>query len=92
MSTPPLPGRAVAGVPGTLRTRTVRVHGAMEDVPLLDLVPDVEAPLVSAWVRRGEGIVGWGRAATTAVTTAKADGTSPSAPVSPSTCRSWATC
>lgn len=69
MSTPPLPGRAVAGVPGTLRTRTVRVHGAMEDVPLLDLVPDVEAPLVSAWVRRGEGIVGWGRAATTAVTT-----------------------
>ena len=38
MSTPPLPGRAVAGVPCTLRTRTVRVHGAMEDVPLLDRI------------------------------------------------------
>jgi len=30
---------------------------------LLSLIPDVDARHVSSWVRRGEGIVGWGRAA-----------------------------
>ncbi|HET7474961.1 MAG TPA: isochorismate synthase [Dermatophilaceae bacterium] len=45
-----------------LVARTVEVA---DPGPLLDLVPGQERPeLVSAWVRRGQGLVGWGRAAT----------------------------
>ena len=60
MSTLPEP-RPAARPSGTpLVARTVEVD---PDAPLLSLVPDLGDPrAVSSWVRRGEGLVGWGRA------------------------------
>ena len=43
-----------------LVARTVLVDGEAASAPLVDLVPD-DAPLT--WLRRGEGLVGWGVAA-----------------------------
>ncbi|GAB3257339.1 chorismate-binding protein [Alteromonas gracilis] len=40
----------------------VRTHAVTDPGPLLDLLPLDEEPV--AWVRRGEGLVGWGVAAT----------------------------
>jgi menaquinone-specific isochorismate synthase len=54
----PDPARRPAGLP--LVTRTVAVA---DPGPLLTLLPDLGDPAqVASWVRRGEGIVGWGRA------------------------------
>ena len=60
MSTLPNP-RPAARPSGTpLVARTVELD---PDAPLLSLVPDLGDPRsVSSWVRRGEGLVGWGRA------------------------------
>jgi menaquinone-specific isochorismate synthase len=50
------------GQPSPLVARTVRVPLAVAE-DLLALLPGVADPRqVSSWVRRGEGIVGWGRA------------------------------
>jgi menaquinone-specific isochorismate synthase len=60
MSSLPTPERASRphGIP--LVTRTVRIA---DPGPLLALLPDVGDPgQVASWVRRGEGLVGWGRA------------------------------
>ncbi len=50
-----------AGLPHPLVVRTVALASLPDDLgALVDLLPDTR-PL--AWVRRGDGIVGWGRAA-----------------------------
>src|SRR5690349_21185829 len=74
MSTMPRPSSAARthGTAAHQHTAGARPHGspvvartvALADPgPLLSLLPDLADPrLVSAWVRRGEGLVGWGRA------------------------------
>ncbi|HLS62167.1 MAG TPA: isochorismate synthase [Ruania sp.] len=53
---------AAAPIPPTLLARTVAVpSGAVGQ--LLDLLPEPEPQAAMAWVRRGEGVVGWGQAA-----------------------------
>ena len=55
MTTSPLPRHD--GVPGlVVRSRPVELRG-----PLTSLLPDDEATVT--WIRRGEGLVGWGEAA-----------------------------
>ena len=57
MSSEPTP----AAVPAPLVARTVEVPVATAE-DLLALLPDSVAPReIASWVRRGEGIVGWGR-------------------------------
>ena len=60
MSTEPRPGPAARphGTPLVARTVALDDPGA-----LLSLLPETRDPrMVSSWVRRGEGLVGWGRA------------------------------
>jgi menaquinone-specific isochorismate synthase len=64
-STAPLPARGQRSrglhdrsLPTPLVVRTVAVPGLPDAAGLLDLLPNRDAPL--AWVRRGEGLVGWG--------------------------------
>ncbi len=52
----------LAAPAGPLVTRTVPISLA-DGAALLSLIPSVPAADVTAWVRRGEGLVGWGRAA-----------------------------
>ena len=57
MSSEPTP----AAVPAPLVARTVEVPVATAE-DLLGLLPDSAAPReIASWVRRGEGVVGWGR-------------------------------
>ncbi|MFC8501094.1 isochorismate synthase MenF [Pedococcus sp. NPDC057267] len=60
MSSLPTPSGAASLQPAPLVTRTV----ALDDPgPLLSLLPDLGDPrALTSWVRRGEGLVGWGRA------------------------------
>jgi menaquinone-specific isochorismate synthase len=60
MSSLPTPSGAASLQPTALVTRTV----ALDDPgPLLSLLPDLGDPrALTSWVRRGEGLVGWGRA------------------------------
>ena len=60
MSSLPTPSGAASLQPAPLVTRTV----ALDDPgPLLSLLPDFGDPrALTSWVRRGEGLVGWGRA------------------------------
>jgi len=68
MSTLPAGSRAERDVPGAapapLVVRTAELDpdalASDDDGALLDLLPDADTPV--AWVRRGEGIVGWGEA------------------------------
>lgn len=53
---------AAAPIPPTLLARTVAVPAAALG-ELLDLLPEPDPHAAMAWVRRGEGIVGWGEAA-----------------------------
>lgn len=65
MTTQPDPGLAARPLGRPLVARTVAIDGvAALDArdALLSLLPDLEPRLVSSWVRRGEGLVGWGRA------------------------------
>lgn len=48
-------------LPGRLVSRTVTLPGEMA-ADLLAVLPQVPGDQVSSWVRRGEGMVGWGRA------------------------------
>ena len=48
-------------VTGVLVARTEPLPAA-EVANLLQLLPDIDARSLTAWVRRGEGVVGWGRA------------------------------
>ncbi|HYN28287.1 MAG TPA: isochorismate synthase [Dermatophilaceae bacterium] len=52
----------LARVPAPLVTRTVPLSPEA-GTALLDLLPPDAAPDLVSWVRRGEGLVGWGRAA-----------------------------
>jgi menaquinone-specific isochorismate synthase len=56
------PGEATQPFAGRLVSRTVEID---DPGPLLDLLPDVASADggLTAWLRRGEGIVGWGVAA-----------------------------
>ena len=58
MTSEPLPRSAARSDPAPLVARTVEIP---DPGPLVDLLPDAEGAL--SWVRRGEGLVGWGRAA-----------------------------
>ena len=49
-----------AAAPDDVRSLVVRTAAIEDPGPLLDLLPDAEQ---TAWVRRGEGLVGWGVAA-----------------------------
>ena len=65
MTTQPDPGLAARPLGRPLVARTVAIDGvgALDSRDaLLSLLPDLEPRLVSSWVRRGEGLVGWGRA------------------------------
>ena len=62
MSTLHGPARAASGTVAPLVVRTVEIG---DPGPLLALLPPAEQPGdVLSWVRRGEGLVGWGQAAT----------------------------
>ena len=62
MSTLHGPARAASGTVAPLVVRTVEID---DPGPLLALLPPAEQPGdVLSWVRRGEGLVGWGQAAT----------------------------
>ena len=65
MTTQPDPGLAARPLGRPLVARTVAIDGVgaldARDA-LLSLLPDLGPRLVSSWVRRGEGLVGWGRA------------------------------
>ena len=65
MTTQHDPGPAARPLGRPLVARTVAIEGLgapnARDA-LLSVLPDVEPRLVSSWVRRGEGLVGWGRA------------------------------
>ncbi|MGL5867045.1 MAG: isochorismate synthase [Dermatophilaceae bacterium] len=52
--------QAAPGAP--LVARTVPIHPALAE-SLLSLIPHLPARDIVSWVRRGEGLVGWGRAA-----------------------------
>ncbi len=58
MTSEPLPRGAARSDPAPLVARTVEIP---DPGRLVDLLPDAEGAL--SWVRRGEGLVGWGRAA-----------------------------
>lgn len=62
ISLPVMTDAAAAPIPPTLLARTVAVpaHALGE---LLDLLPEPDPHAAMAWVRRGEGIIGWGEAA-----------------------------
>ncbi len=57
-SSTPAAGQAAETAPLVVRTVAVDDPG-----PLLDLLPDPAEHPGTAWVRRGDGLVGWGRAA-----------------------------
>jgi len=60
MSSLPSPSGAPRAHGSPLVARTV---GLDDPGPLLSLLPDIADPrALSSWVRRGEGVVGWGRA------------------------------
>ncbi len=58
MSSEPLPRSAARGAAAPLVARTVPID---DPGPLVELLPGTGADL--SWVRRGEGLVGWGQAA-----------------------------
>lgn len=60
MTSMPLPVRASAPTPLVARSIALPVA---EVTPLLHLLPAAEASDLFSWVRRGEGMVGWGRVA-----------------------------
>jgi menaquinone-specific isochorismate synthase len=60
MSSLPTPSGAASLQPAPLVTRTVTLD---DPGPLLSMIPDLGDPrALTSWVRRGEGLVGWGRA------------------------------
>jgi len=57
----PAPG-PIGAPAAPLVSRTVPLDPEL-GAALLSLIPAVDPRVVSSWVRRGEGIIGWGRAA-----------------------------
>ncbi|MFV0462642.1 MAG: isochorismate synthase MenF [Nostocoides sp.] len=62
-SLPALDPQPAADRPLVVRTAALDMSAAIGDGALHTLLPDLPPTHVQSWVRRGEGLIGWGRAA-----------------------------